>query len=107
MTLQRVYYELRRIRAERRQAADDIPFLGLHDLIWITGNLKATDPRDKLYALLGVDEAQDVQVLVDYTRSIQEVYIDFAISYITTKQSLGILVEAGIGFGVLDPDLPS
>jgi hypothetical protein len=63
----------------------------------LTQNLDATDPRDKIYALLGVDEVQDIYIDPDYTKSTSEVYRDFVIKYIQTRHDLSIICKGGIG----------
>jgi hypothetical protein len=53
---------------------DNLRYFDLLYLLEITRHLDATDPRDKIYALLGVDEVQDISIDPDYTKSTSEVY---------------------------------
>lgn len=53
---------------------------GITDLEWRlhqTLHYKTTDDRDKLYALLGLDKQQSIQVLPNYERSTRHLYADF------------------------------
>ncbi|OAK97710.1 HET-domain-containing protein [Phaeosphaeriaceae sp. SRC1lsM3a] len=43
-----------------------------------TIHLKATDPRDKIFGILGVSSFRDVSIEADYTKSVQQTYIDAA-----------------------------
>jgi hypothetical protein len=72
------------------------PF-GLLLLVELTRDLEATDSRDKVYALLGVDEVQDIFIDPDYTKSTSEVYREFVIRYIQTRHDLSIICKGGIG----------
>jgi hypothetical protein len=57
----------------------------------------ATDPRDKLYAVLGlVDEREDAGLQPDYTLGVEEVYTRLAKTIITRSQSLDCLGSAGL-----------
>jgi prepilin-type processing-associated H-X9-DG protein len=80
----------------------DLPFL-LH----LTGNLDATDSRDKLYALLGLDEVRDITIVPRYDLPVSQVWINYATEYIRSRQSLEILGRTGIGLPNRDPQLPS
>lgn len=57
----------------------------------------ATDPRDKLYGILGLaDERDDPGLQPDYTLSVEEVYTRLAKTIITRTQSLDCLGSAGL-----------
>ncbi|KAH7370669.1 heterokaryon incompatibility protein-domain-containing protein [Rhexocercosporidium sp. MPI-PUGE-AT-0058] len=46
--------------------------------------LNATDPRDLVYALLGIaTDAEELHIIPDYTKTCQMVYTDVALSYLT------------------------
>ncbi|PMD41896.1 hypothetical protein L207DRAFT_565647 [Hyaloscypha variabilis F] len=79
----------------------------LLDLIYRTKHLKSTDPRDKIYALLGLDESGDISVSPNYDDSISKVYTDFAIACIEAKGNLEIFYSAGIGHVVQNLPQPS
>jgi hypothetical protein len=57
----------------------------------------ATDPRDKLYAVLGlVDEREDAGIQPYYTLRFEEIYTRLAKTIITRSQSLDCLGSAGL-----------
>ena len=67
------------------------------ELLGIGMASKATDPRDKIYALLSLGQSG---IQADYSKSVEEVYTDFAISYISqilpdtlTRQSPKFLTD--------------
>ena len=65
--------------------------------IYATGKSLASDDRDKIYAVLGL--AQDLRQLVeapDYSLPVEEVYKQFAISFVREYQSLEFLSLAGL-----------
>lgn len=104
---QRMLYERRYIREQNNKQLEDITSMDLLGLIEFTASMEATNPRDKLYALLGVDDTRDVVVSVNYEDPVNKVYTDFAINYITTKSSLELLKVAGIGYSESHSQLPS
>lgn len=59
-----------------------------------TRNLKATDPRDKLFALLGVCNT-GLFPSPDYSKPVRDVYIDFTRALIGHDHDLSILLTAG------------
>jgi hypothetical protein len=61
-----------RLRAEPDPSSD----LDLLYFVTIERNQEATDPRDKVFAFLGIaDQIGGPPVAVDYTKSVEEVYI--------------------------------
>lgn len=56
----------------------------------------ATDPRDKIYALLGVDGIGDIAVMPDYTISTSTVYQNFTVNCIKARDNLSIICLSGI-----------
>ncbi len=90
--------ELRKIKKQLGKSDDQVQKCDLLVLLRRTWMLKATDPRDKLFALLGMDEKGDVIVVPDYEASESEVLLDFTINCIETRPSLEILIDAGVGF---------
>lgn len=65
----------------------------------------ATDPRDKLYSILGlIDDSDDPLLQPDYTMSADEVFTRLSISIVTRSVSLDCLGSAGL---VRDIDVPS
>ncbi|KAI1852731.1 hypothetical protein JX266_002272 [Neoarthrinium moseri] len=60
---------------KQESSTDDLRFGLLHILEQACGSFKATDPRDKLYSLLGV---VNLDFPPDYTQSTEHVYTDIA-----------------------------
>lgn len=62
------------------------------DLLWGTRNLSATDPRDKVFALLGIADSRGIgHLTTDYSKSIKDVYASVARSIIVDCRHLHIL----------------
>jgi hypothetical protein len=63
----------------------------LLELVILTRHLQATDPRDKLYALIGMANgvrSSDWEVIPNYNLSAAEVYRLFALWYITRRRNI-------------------
>ena len=75
------------LRSERRSS--------LYGLLSTTyNNFYSTDPRDKIYALLGlVDQSQDITVTPDYTKPISEVYEETIHYAIHAEHTLDVLID--------------
>ncbi|KAH9203959.1 heterokaryon incompatibility protein-domain-containing protein [Leptodontidium sp. 2 PMI_412] len=52
---------------------------------------KSTDPKDKVYALIGVSESDDAFGIIDYSHSVREVYTHTARHIITSTQRLDVI----------------
>ncbi|TEY70248.1 hypothetical protein BOTCAL_0108g00030 [Botryotinia calthae] len=77
-------------------------------------NFKATDPKDKVFALLGiVTDIEALGIEVNYNATIKEVYTDATTRILNQGTSLSLLNAAGIGryrndkHTVINLDLPS
>ncbi|KAK0508151.1 hypothetical protein JMJ35_009235 [Cladonia borealis] len=69
--------------------------------------LKSTDPKDKIYGLLGLVEAD---IVPDYSLGVRDVYINFVQYWISKERTLNFLGVSGIGLlesRVSEYDLPS
>lgn len=65
---------------------------GLLDLAHEFRSRQATNPRDKLYALLGLIANEDDRGIVpDYSKPVRDVYMDFVKSHINQYKSVAIL----------------
>jgi len=65
---------------------------GLLDLAHEFRSREASNPRDKLYALLGlIPIAEDRGIIPDYAKPVREVFMGFVRSHINQYQSLAIL----------------
>jgi hypothetical protein len=68
----------------------------------------ATDPRDKVFALLGIaTDTEDVILNPDYEVSVEEVYTRTAQYLLQRDESIIILHKAGVGNPRKYKDLPS
>lgn len=74
-----------------QEAAQDINAVSIP-----TRQLQATDPRDKIYGLMGVCQELAKTVKVDYAAPVRDVYADFAKSRIEAEDELYTLLTAGI-----------
>lgn len=93
--------ELREIRLQGK-------YLPLHFMLSSTLEFKASDWRDKVFALLGIATGSDHEAVnPDYTKLPQEVYTLTAGHLLTQSPDLFILSAAGIGRPRSFPDLPS
>jgi hypothetical protein len=65
----------------------------LVDLLSATRTCAATDPRDKIFALLGMAQRENMLQLprADYTKSVENVFAEATIYYIRSTGCLGIL----------------
>lgn len=67
---------------------------GLLDLVAMCRNVQCTDPRDRVYALLGLANdvsSQDLEVMPDYALTIEEVYKGFSIWNLSHTKDLRCL----------------
>lgn len=68
---------------------------------------RCSDPRDKVYALLGIMTGSGVErVIPDYGRPVAKVYQDVVETHIRSHDDLDFLMFAGYG-GMSDPDMAS
>jgi hypothetical protein len=77
--------------------------------VWqIGGLLHSGDTRDRIYGLLGVqDPVKEVQIPIDYTKSVEDVYIDFTRRCIKHDQGLRVLEFLKEGQSKQFPRLPT
>lgn len=59
----------------------------LRNLMICFGHSQATDPRDKIYAFLGI-ASDGLETIPDYTASVQQIYTDLVKSYIRKERNL-------------------
>jgi hypothetical protein len=80
----------------------------LEDVITACSRYQATDPRDKVFALVGMaSDALDESIQPDYHKSVSEVYISMAKYLLTRNYLVRTLPEAGIGHVRKITDIPS
>ncbi|KAK1473109.1 ankyrin and HET domain-containing protein [Colletotrichum cuscutae] len=74
----------------------------LEHVLSLTGGLNATNPRDKLYALMGTcDMSQFLDI--HYDKSVRDVYVEFTRNYANNTRNLSIVMLAG-GDGIFTDD---
>lgn len=84
-----------------RVQARDEELLGLDFTLSITREYQATDPRDRVYALLGLVETEDSEAIQpDYTISTADLYMKVAWYFINKYETLDILAQVGFGAGL-------
>jgi hypothetical protein len=83
-------------RETKRTGSQVLEGYCLISLVLLTRYKLATDPRDKVYALLGVDGVGDIAVMPDYTISTSTVYQNFTVNCIKARDDLSILSLSGI-----------
>ena len=86
-------------------AMNDMGFLGsaltsqtqytLLDLVSAFRNMESTDPRDKLYAFRGLASDKLLAPLPDYSKSVEQVYSEFATYFVSQGYGMQLLCEAG------------
>lgn len=82
--------------------------VGFQKLLISCYDFKATDPRDRIFGLLGLaTNGEEILLEPDYTASIQDVYIGSTRHLLTQDDSLGLLHVAGTGYPRSVADLPS
>lgn len=63
----------------------------LLELLYSHKSKKSTDPRDKVYALVGLSSSRKTFGSTDYSRSIREVYTQTVTHIISTSQKLDVI----------------
>lgn len=82
-----------------------IPRYGLLSLLLTHESKKSTDPKDKVYALVGLSTAQDdPDFVIDYSKTLREVYTD-VVRYLISKGSLDVISSSNHLTKI--PNLPS
>ncbi|KAF2997713.1 hypothetical protein E8E13_006810 [Curvularia kusanoi] len=89
----------------RKQAGNTGPqYMPLLDL---ARHSDASNPRDKIYGLLGLmDPAVSSVVTLDYNLSVEDVYTEFTRQYIEATQNLEILQQCRLGSSLLPSWVP-
>jgi hypothetical protein len=81
---------------------------GLLDLLCLTRKYLATDPRDKVFALVGlVTNPHSIGLKADYRLSAEEVYLSVAVHNLEKLKNLTLLGNGGISSAPQNPKLPS
>jgi Heterokaryon incompatibility protein (HET) len=69
-----------------KSKANQLPYL-----INLTSSFSASDPKDMVFALLGMIRPESTPISIDYRRSVEEILKDVVCFAITEYESLGIL----------------
>jgi hypothetical protein len=88
--------------SDKAQDAGEVDLLSL--LTRYTGN-QCSDPRDKVYALLGIAFSQDDSLPVDYSVDLREVCKRTALYIIDTSQRLDLLSLCSLQEGEVEKDI--
>jgi Heterokaryon incompatibility protein (HET) len=77
---------------------------GLETLITRTKYCQCSDPRDRIYALLGMVDRSEADIVIepDYGKTVGEVYKDVALEYIKKRRNLEILRSCGLENKILE-----
>jgi hypothetical protein len=74
--------------------------ISLLDQVISATRFQCSEPRDRIYAMLGLlDSKISQRIQVDYEKPLEEVYTDFAEAVIDATHSLEELTRAGLGRG--------
>jgi hypothetical protein len=68
---------------------------------------QSSDPKDKIFSMLGLDNEMAIRMMPDYRDSVQAVYTKATRESLLSGKSTGILSLAGIGHRRVLDDLPS
>ena len=75
----------------------------LYNLLKILRGYQATDPRDMIFAVVGMQyDSQDSALVPDYGRTPEELYTSVAY-FMIKKYGISILYEVGLANRALDP----
>lgn len=100
---ERVYYTIKRIRDAYLRNEP----MSLLKLLMTFRDWDATDPRDKVYALLGLVTAPTNDILIDYSKTVERVYMDAVLHIIDSRQDLDVLSHIARHSGRFTDCLPS
>ncbi|MCJ1378232.1 hypothetical protein MMC17_001329 [Xylographa soralifera] len=78
-----------------RETSPKAPTVDLRDALFLVRRLDATNPRDKIYAALGLVKGSST-VIPDYSLGVGEVYRSFARQYIEEHNTLDLLEECNL-----------
>lgn len=78
---------------------EDFEYRNLLRLLRLLYLSRTTDPRDKIYCLLGLADDVDIAPTPDYSQSVEEVYRSYAVHFIKSCEGLRLLRDSGISQG--------
>lgn len=98
--LRRAFFEVAQFFIPRGEA------MAIHNVLYPTRSLRCSDPRDKLFALMGLCEiSKSLEFLPDYTRPARLVYTDFTRSLMDMDKDLSSILTAGLWNYKNGPDI--
>lgn len=78
----------------------------LYDIVLKHVSKGASDPRDKIYAFVGISKQAGTH-LIDYSRSVRDVYVNFVLETISQSKSLDVICALPrLSSGSNEHDLP-
>ncbi|KAL1634675.1 hypothetical protein SLS58_010574, partial [Diplodia intermedia] len=85
-------------RALQLSSDDKEPIKDLVSLLTVARSCLSTDPRDKIYALLGIFKNNEkIHISMDYNKPVQELYVEISWHVINTYGHLELLSDAEAG----------
>ena len=84
--------DVQRIQHQKNILKSATPAATLLDVLARFREAEASDPRDKIYGLLGLT-SEDHGIVPDYSKSVQEVFIDATAAHINMTQTLDIVCQ--------------
>jgi Heterokaryon incompatibility protein (HET) len=79
----------------------------LWDILDECSGLATSEPRDKIYAVLGLAKGMPALPVPDYAKSVQEIYLEFARHFVRTGHGLEIITAAVANDRPRKADYPS
>ena len=81
--------------------------LSLCHLLFVFGKSEATDPRDRLFALLGLaSDGDDPSLIPNYVESIEMVFLRYSNHFVRHGDGINLLYQA-VGASKTDLSIPS
>lgn len=79
-----------------RKGAQANEFMPLLDLLCSFRSARTTDPRDKIYSVLGMTSHKADSAMITYARDVGDVYRQWTLSMIAADQNLDVLSTVGV-----------
>ncbi|CZR69630.1 uncharacterized protein PAC_19530 [Phialocephala subalpina] len=76
----------------RQRKIEGFHSISIKELLMNTQTFQCTDPRDRIYALLGLADTDHQIIKPDYRKSLREVYTEFAKSHIKKYAQIDIIL---------------
>ncbi|KAJ9621045.1 hypothetical protein H2203_007632 [Taxawa tesnikishii (nom. ined.)] len=101
--------KFRKLKSNRKRHKGKGWKCGLSFALYETDDCKATDPRDRIFGLLGIlhEPSMDFHIVPDYTESVCDVYTEVTAKWTAAADSFDLTYAAGAGYSRSNPTLPS